>query len=359
MLESFTEPSIRRRPESGVFGYAIVFVFAICFLADAAAQSMPWGGFGEDYQIEIDPYQGDWEGQWNSGRKVAAQVVARGDGAYSVRIQDSFDQRHAPFVVTDASVEKGALRFDTGKWKGVFQGESFEGRGIFRIESVEPLAMKKTVRLSPTLGLEAPENAVVLFDGVDLGEWVSSRKDGVMEWTFTDTGAMEIGLDSDVKGHGVKSRQAFKDLRLHLEFRLPLMPRNGGQKRSNSGLSIHGYEIQILDSYGLEGYNNECGAFYKFKAPSVNMCAPPLQWQTYDVVYKAARFGDDGNVKSWPRFTVTHNGKVIHRDLEMEQEIVVKNGKTVRPPKERLPISLQFHGARVQFRNIWVVDESR
>ena len=164
-------------------------------------------------------------------------------------------------------------------------------------------------------------------------------------------------MDAEGKGHAVKSRRSFKDARLHLEFRLPLMPISGGQKRSNSGLFIHGYEIQILDSFGLEGYNNECGAFYKYKAPSVNKCAPPLQWQTYDVEYRAARFDKAGKVVEWPRFTVTHNGQVIHRDLEMTQVSHNKQGEMTHPAKEALPLSLQFHGARVQFRNIWVEEK--
>jgi hypothetical protein len=134
------------------------------------------------------------------------------------------------------------------------------------------------------------------------------------------------------------------------------MPASAGQKRANSGFFTQGYEVQILDSYGLEGYENECGAFYKFKAPSVNMCAPPLQWQTYDVEYTAARFDEDGKVISWPTFTVYHNGKLIHRNLEMDFETFNKEGERVKPPRQPLPISLQFHGSRIQYRNIWVVD---
>ena len=110
-------------------------------------------------------------------------------------------------------------------------------------------------------------------------------------------------------------------------------------KRANSGFFIHGYEIQILDSYGLEGYNNECGAFYKYKAPSVNKCAPPLQWQTYDVEYRAARFDATGEVVDWPRFTVWHNGQLIHDRLEMTQVSYNREAEMTKPARDGYPLA--------------------
>ncbi len=339
-----------------VLAYASSAAVALAIGVSAlTAQSMPWGGFGTGQQVESDAFQGDWSGQWETGRSVAAQVVSRGNGNYQVRIQDSFDQRYAPYIVATARLEDGSLRLEEGSWLGVFKDGRFEGRGDFRNGDIQNLTLSKTTYLSSTLGLEPPENAVVLFDGSDLDEWESSRGDGKMEWKLVNSGAMEIGMDANRKGHGAQTRKAFKDLTLHLEFRLPLLPFDSGQKRANSGLFIDGYEIQILDSYGLEGYNNECGAFYKFKAPSVNRCAPPLQWQTYDVTYRAARFNADGSVEEWPRFTVRHNGGEIHRDLPMTKAVYDKSGALRLPAREPKPISLQFHGAPIQFRNIWVV----
>ena len=326
-----------------------------------SGQSMPWGGDGDDYRVESDPIQGDWAGTWTQGPggkagEIVAQVIARGSGNYTVRILNYFDKRTAPYLVIDATSNDGILRFEEGVWSGEIHGNKFTGQGSFKPGSFGRFSMERVTRLSATLGALPPSGAVVLFNGADFSAWKSQGKTESMNWRLLRSGAMEINADEGVARHGLQSVKAFKDLKLHLEFRLPLLPHNVGQKRANSGVFIHGYEIQILDSYGLEGYENECGAFYKFKAPSVNMCAPPLQWQTYDIEYKAARFDASGKVTSWPSFTVFQNGKLIHQNLEMNFETHNKDGIRTKPPSEALPISLQHHGAAVQFRNIWVVE---
>jgi hypothetical protein len=123
---------------------------------------------------------------------------------------------------------------------------------------------------------------------------------------------------------GVTSLQTFGSCRLHLEFRLPYQPEDRGQARGNSGCYLQGrYEVQMLDSFGLEGEDNECGGLYSVKRPDLNMCFPPLAWQTYDIELRAARFGTDGKKTENAKITVRHNGVVIHENVEI-------SGPTIR-----------------------------
>ena len=149
------------------------------------------------------------------------------------------------------------------------------------------------------------------------------------------------------------SKQKFGDYRLHVEFRLSYMPNARGQGRSNSGVYLHDcYEIQVLDSFGLEGKDNECGGFYQLRQPDVNMCYPPLTWQTYDVEFTAPKY-QDGKKTANARVTVKHNGVVIHPDFELARNTP---GRQKEGPAPR-PLYLQGHGNKVEFRNIWLVEE--
>jgi hypothetical protein len=131
------------------------------------------------------------------------------------------------------------------------------------------------------------------------------------------------------------------------------MPSARGQGRGNSGVYIQSrYECQVLDSFGLEGENNECGAIYTIAKPAVNMCFPPLSWQTYDIDFTAARYGDHSNKTRNARVTIKHNGIVIHQNLELSSSTP---GQHPEGP-EHDSLFLQNHGNPVVFRNIWVVD---
>ena len=153
---------------------------------------------------------------------------------------------------------------------------------------------------------------------------------------------------------GATSKQKFGSFECHLEFRLPFMPKARGQGRGNSGCYCQGrYEIQMLDSFGLEGKDNECGGIYSVGQPDVNMCFPPLSWQTYDIDLTAAVFDGDKKVKN-ARITIRHNGVVIHKDLELPG---ATPGNRIPESAAPGPIFLQEHGNPVRYRNIWVVSK--
>ena len=184
------------------------------------------------------------------------------------------------------------------------------------------------------------------------GQWKElnlAAVDYSARWKIID-GAMEV-----LPGSGyIISKPKFRDFDLHIEFRSPFMPDQTGQKRGNSGVYLQGrYEVQVLDSYGLTGEDNECGGIYKVARPRINMCAPPGQWQTYDVTFKAARFDQAGKKIQPAQITVSHNGVLIHENLS----IPAPTGSAINlNENEPEGIMLQDHGDLVQFRNIWVVE---
>ena len=194
----------------------------------------------------------------------------------------------------------------------------------------------KQQRHSATLGLRPPAGAVVLFDG--------RRNEELPAAKITDDGLLLAG---------VLTKRPVDAFRLHLEFRTPYMPEARGQARGNSGVYIQQrYEVQILDSFGLEGVENECGGLYRQTRPDLNMCLPPLAWQTYDIWFTPPQFAEDGKTKTAnARITVLHNGVAIHR----HREITAKTGGGKAEGGDPLPINLQDHGNPVMFRNIWLV----
>ncbi|MCB0283326.1 MAG: DUF1080 domain-containing protein [Calditrichae bacterium] len=193
----------------------------------------------------------------------------------------------------------------------------------------------------------APEN------DLNAAKWqiykVTDAKEQPATWTIIDD-AMQVRPGAG----SVMTKQKFTDFKLHLEFRSPFMPDETGQARGNSGVYLQGrYEVQVLDSYGLEGKDNECGGIYKVAVPKVNMCAPPAQWQTYDIDFKAARYDANGNKLKSARATIRHNGVVIHDDLEIP---VATDGGLDKEMSIPGPLLLQDHGDLVQYRNIWILE---
>jgi hypothetical protein len=206
-----------------------------------------------------------------------------------------------------------------------------------------PPARGESPKLSDeTLDAPPPEGAVVLVGKAkELTGWVGS--DGQpAPWPFVG-GILAVG-----KGN-IHTEKSFGDGTLHVEFNVPYMPEARGQARGNSGVYLQGrYEVQVLDSYGLKSQDNDCGGIYKQYAPSVNACKPPLQWQTYDITFRAARL-EDGKVAQKARITVKQNGVPIIDDKEIDP---TPGGLDMDAGKPG-PLLLQDHGNDVQFRNIW------
>lgn len=197
---------------------------------------------------------------------------------------------------------------------------------------------------------QVPSDAVVLFDGKDLSQWISSRNGEAAPWKVED-GAFTV-----VRGTGdIKTKALFTDFQLHLEWKSPAVVEGDGQGRGNSGVFMQGlYEVQILDSYQNETYvNGQAASIYKQSVPLVNATKAPTEWQTYDIIWTAPRFNADGMLISKARITVIHNGVLVQNNVEL-------SGPTeyIGLPKYKAhgagPIVLQDHGNPVSFRNIWI-----
>ena len=194
---------------------------------------------------------------------------------------------------------------------------------------------------------KAPSDAVALFDGGDLSAW--SHVDGKpARWEVKD-GALVCRPGSG----NLRTRALFGDAQVHVEFATPHMTEAKGQPRGNSGVYLQGrYEVQILDSHGNETYpDGSCGAIYKQHAPLVNVCRPPGEWQTYDIVFRAPRRDAAGKLARAGTMTVLHNGVLIqdHADLRGPT-----GGALDDREGEPGPLCLQDHGNLVRFRNVWV-----
>ena len=202
-------------------------------------------------------------------------------------------------------------------------------------------------------------DAIVLFDGQDTSEWVSDKNPkGEFPWKLKDD-YMEVVK----KAGGIHTKKSFGSCQLHIEWRTPtdIDPRITDQKRSNSGIHFMGkYEVQILDSYTKDNYNDnktyadgQAAAIYGQHPPMVNVCRPAGEWQTYDISFLKPLFDEEGKVSRKARITVLHNGVVVHNNLEIEGTTAHKKKATYKPHGIE-PIRLQDHGNPIRFRNIWI-----
>ena len=191
-----------------------------------------------------------------------------------------------------------------------------------------------------------PNGATLLFDGEDVSRL--RHPDGAAcGWKVQD-GVLEIEPGTG----SVVTARPYRDFQLHIEFRVPEEDRTQGQGKGNSGVYLQRrYEVQILDSFGRPPERNGCGALYRQRAPDVNASREPGQWQSYDIVFRAARFDDAAAKAENARITVVHNGVLIHADTELTN----KTGAGRAEGPEPGPVLLQDHGNRVQFRNFWIV----
>jgi len=198
---------------------------------------------------------------------------------------------------------------------------------------------------------DAPSDAIILFDGKDLSQWVSAKDGSAPKWNIVN-GILEVAPRTG----DIKTKMKFGDCQLHIEWSAPDEVADVSQGRGNSGVFLQDrYELQVLDSYQNRTYRNgQAGSIYKDVAPLVNVTRGPLEWNTYDIIYTAPRFKADGRLDYPARITVLHNGVVIQNNttilgltnyigLHMYPEA---HGDDV--------IHLQDHGNKTQFRNIWI-----
>jgi hypothetical protein len=240
---------------------------------------------GMDYEL-----QGEYIGEHKSDdgtRKIGIQVIALGDKTYRAVAYvgglpgDGWsrgNERH----FGDGKLADGEVQFhpdDPNATNGAVATLK-DGKITVAHDGKTVAELKKIERKSPTLGAKPPKRAIVLFDASNTDGWANGK-------------IVEKNL---LASTNASSQQKFGDHQLHIEFRTPFMPTARGQGRGNSGVYIQSrYECQVLDSFGLEGEDNECGGIYSMAKPAVNMCFPPLAWQTYDIDFTAARFDEDGN----------------------------------------------------------------
>ena len=198
---------------------------------------------------------------------------------------------------------------------------------------------------------DAPSDAIILFDGKNLDEWMSNNGDKPAQWTVND------GSFTVKKGTGaIRTKRVFTNYQLHIEWLIPANITGKGQARGNSGVFLGDYEIQILDSYENETYvNGQAGSVYKQHIPLVNASRKPGEWQSFDIIWTAPQFSND-TLTSKGRVTVYHNGVLIQNNVEVIG-VTVNNGRPYYKAHGPLPIRLQDHGdpsEPVSFRNIWL-----
>ncbi len=317
---------------------AVPFATTLAFAADAGNRALKYATKPDDDFFLQGEYAGSLGIRDGDCGETGLQVIALGDGDFhAVEYAgglpgsgwDGMSRRTYDGRVTASGVAEltGEGRILAVRRSQVVVKEA-SGKTLGTLE--------KTLRRSQTLGERPPQGARVLFSGRDARHF--ARGDVTTDHLLVA---------------GAETQQPFGDFTMHLEFRAPYMPQARGQGRGNSGVYIQGrYEVQILDSFGLEGTNNECGSLYKQRAPLVNMSFPPLAWQTYDIVFTAPRFNATGRKTSNARVTVRHNGVVVQNNVE----ITAKTGAGAAEGPDPLPIKLQDHGNPVHFRNIWIVE---
>jgi hypothetical protein len=271
------------------------------------------------------------------GEGCAAQVIALGGGKFHIvgwskglpgAVEDIEKK-----VELDADRLNDKVVFDAEGWKGTIESGQLRGTN----KDGNSWELRRVVRESPTLGAKPPAGAIVLFDGTNADAFENGHMD-----------------DRKLLQAGTKTKQAFGDFTLHVEFRTPFKPTGRGQGRGNSGVYLQDrYECQVLDSFGLKGENNEAGGIYTISKPKLNMCFPPLSWQTYDIDFAAARYDAEGKKTQNAKATVRLNGVVVQDNVEIPKP--TGGGQPEKPTPG--PIQLQGHGNPVFYRNVWIVEK--
>ncbi len=203
---------------------------------------------------------------------------------------------------------------------------------------------------------DAPSDAIVLFNGKDFSQW-QSVKGGNAKWKLlTESGGNNGYMTVDSGTGNIRTKQSFGDCQLHVEWRTPEVVKGTSQGRGNSGIFLMGlYELQVLDNYKNRTYSNgQAGSIYKQRMPLVNVCRPPGEWQTYDIIFTAPRFNNDSTLKSAARITVLQNGALVQSDFSLWGGTEYIGIPVYKMHAEKLPLVLQDHGNPVSYRNIWI-----
>lgn len=283
--------------------------------------------------------QGEYEGKLGESARWGAHVIATGKGTFRTVGYVGGLPGNGWTGATGPAL-KGKLDGKTVQMQGdnfrlLIDGQTLK---VLSTEGDSLGTLTKVKRKSKTLGKKPPKGAIVLFDGKSIDKWNDAKL--VQKRLLGATNCF--------------TKRKFGDHELHIEFRTPFMPQSTGQARGNSGVYVQSrYEVQVLDSFGLEGKDNECGGIYKVSKPEPHMCYPPLSWQTYDIDFTAARYDAAGKKTKNARITVRHNDVVIHDDLELPSHTP---GRRKEGPSSE-PLFLQNHGNPVMYRNIWVIEK--
>ncbi len=300
--------------------------------------------------VSANDFIGEYHGSLQIGPDsfpADAVVVAEGPGYYRINVNTRVG-------LELYGVEEGSsLNIFGRSWGRDWTGSLTDGDLKLDANYYSITAeLKKSVRLSPSMLMPPPKGAVVLLPyepgkGPDISAWENPNQDEVWK-TIPEEGCVQI-----LKGSPC-TKQQFGDVRLHLEFRVPLQPTEFFQHRANSGVFFNkAYEVQVLDSFGFLPGTGDCGGIYKLSAPRVNASFPPDQWQTYDIIFKAPVIEADGTVTQLPRVTVVHNGILVQNDLAILNHTI--NPKN--PHQARGPFQLQDHNNPMQYRNVWLTED--
>jgi hypothetical protein len=357
--------------KAGPCSFALGMLVGLFAVAGPQARGQTTPGVWTDPSDKTLPadfeLQGEYAGASNTGIPLGAQVIALGQGAFQAVVYPGglpgagWDGRQKALMDGKRDGDQAVFAPTTGRRRYLApRPEEFSAvsafpppgqrdctatiaggvlRGTMGDQTFE---LKKTVRQSPTLGQPPPAGAVVLFDGKTVAAFDRGRLDEQRGVLNTD-------------GRDVSTTREFRSYTLHAEFMLPYRPDARGQSRGNSGLYLaNRYEVQILDSFGLDGKSNECGGIYTRLAPKVNTCLPPLQWQTFDIDFTNAAVDGTGKKVASVRLTAKLNGVLIHDDVEVAGPTGGARGKEEGTPGV---LRLQGHRNFVQFRNLWLVEK--
>ena len=280
---------------------------------------------------------------------LKAQVFLSANGNYNLKLVEELYKRANPILQVSAKVINNKIVFKGKGWNIIFSKDGV-AKGTFD-QGKSTLELKKETFYSPTLGLKPPIGSVILFDGNDMNQWEHTDgrdptwlvlKDKCLQ-TISQKGKFRKNKQKGIGGD-IVTKKGFSSMKFHMEFRYAVEPNRSGQGRGNSGLFFLDIgEIQILNSFGLEGYWNQCGAFYKKSPPLVNAAGPPLNWQAYDVEINLV-----GESAPYKRATVTAylNGHKIHSEVDFQ----------LKKEHYNIKIKLQDHINILQFRNIWLLE---